>query len=929
MGTVRRIAIVAAVSVLVLAGSLHAQSATGMYSGTFTVFVTLPPGCTNISSFSYSGHIEGQVIQSGSNLAATFIMSDPTFVKNENGICTGFRPSSWDGGGYFTSGKVSNGAVSANFIMFGIDPPVEGTVSGSTFSVHGKNSGKGLSFQMTRTSTTVLPLIAFGNSRPGVAMGPANIYWTTAGATTVSIRWTSFSSLFGEFAGLPRETNTYFLTATGPTGTATATTTVKVALQAAADVVVSVSPLGIVQEAGSPPRTDSFTLTNLGGTATDVTLTTSSSLFTVTPATFRLEAIDSRVVSVAATTQEAGSLHGFVSVSGTGVAPGLIVPIHRLIAQAPPAGVPVTSAPRRDVSAPLGQNSSGTVAFTNSGASPVTGVVIADVPWIGVPSPDLTLGPGETREVALAIDRARRPGRANGGALGGASFRYLDAAGSAGAAGTAVVDAVESVPVPFAPAQLVPGGPFMMFTPGASRRPQSFTDLHLSNRLIFNLEARPVAFPADGGVGGAIDLVLAPLASISFPRVMTSLFGSIPETGTLVILGQALSFLSIAHTQVNTKDGVTTVTTLPTFRSDQGFAGGEELFLTGVRKSDTQTTTLVLQEMSGAPGGTSVAIDFFDSEGSQLAPSRTQTIPRLGSIELPDAAPSHTTTVRVKNTTAGTLINGYALVVDKESGDAFAVVQLNGTGTLFTLAAAGDPGKEIAINLANAGAEPITATATKCVLDTARRRGVAPGTVAIPGGLIPAATVTIPAFGSRRLLVSSAATGFVRVTGPSALRAASMVSTPGPGQGRVGSGVAVIPASRALTSGGGMRFAGVEDSSAATTAAKRPLTYRTKLFVQETSGRDTRVKITIRYALPGGNPDNAGAHTKDYLVLANGGFAIFPVAEDIIGSPRDALGDLHNATIDVEVVATSNPGTVIAFLQMIDNGTGEVNVRHD
>jgi len=189
--------------------------------------------------------------------------------------------------------------------------------------------------------------------------------------------------------------------------------------------------------------------------------------------------------------------------------------------------------------------------------------------------------------------------------------------------------------------------------------------------------------------------------------------------------------------------------------------------------------------------------------------------------------------------------------------------------------------------------------------------------------------VTIPPFGSRRLLVNPSATGFVRVTGPAALRAAATVSLPESGHGRVGSGIAVIPASRALTGGNSMRFAGVDDASAATVAAARPLTYRTKLFVRETSGRDVRVRVTVRYALPGGKADNTAAHMKDYLVLANGGFALYPVAEEIIGESREALGDLHNATIDVEVIATSNPGTLISFLQMIDNGTGEVTIRND
>ena len=85
-------AVIRSLSLLLFAVSLHAQSATGIYSGTFSVYIILPPGCTNITSFSYSGSVTAVVTQSGSGLAAEFIMTNPTFVKNEGGICTGYRP---------------------------------------------------------------------------------------------------------------------------------------------------------------------------------------------------------------------------------------------------------------------------------------------------------------------------------------------------------------------------------------------------------------------------------------------------------------------------------------------------------------------------------------------------------------------------------------------------------------------------------------------------------------------------------------------------------------------------------------------------------------------------------------------------------------------------------------------------------------------
>ena len=224
-------AVIRSLSLLLFAVSLHAQSATGMYSGTFSVYIVLPAGCTNITSFSYSGSVTALVTQSGSGLAAEFIMTNPTFVKNEGGICTGFRPWAWDGAAHLDNGKLTNGNVSGNFIMFGVDPSITGTFSNSTMTIRGKNSGRGVSFDMTRTSTTVKPLVSFGYSRTRASeTGNATLHWMTAGATSVSIAWAGTQGLFGEAPVGGPSTNTQTLTATGPSGTTTAKTIVKVAL---------------------------------------------------------------------------------------------------------------------------------------------------------------------------------------------------------------------------------------------------------------------------------------------------------------------------------------------------------------------------------------------------------------------------------------------------------------------------------------------------------------------------------------------------------------------------------------------------------------------------------------------------------------------------------------------------------------------------
>jgi len=685
------------------------------------------------------------------------------------------------------------------------------------------------------------------------------------------------------------------------------------------------APNGIVQQAGSLPPADSFTLRNLGGSATDITLVSSNALFTVTPSTFTLAPIDSQVVSVTATTQEPGSLHGSVAVSGNGVSPGLTIPLHRLIAEAPSANGLVTSPSRHDVRA-----AGSTVSFTNNGSSAVQGVIVGDAPWITIPNPDLTLAAGETKQVQVSVDRSKRPGTAVGGSSGALDFRY-----AGGSAHTAIADTTESVSEAYSNAQLFPSPDLMRFSPGASRQPSSVSDLHLSNRGNFPSEARVVFFPPDGSLGAGIDFFgptrIEPYSSVYLPNIVKSVFSQSVERGSLLILGP---FTSAAHTQVNTKGGVSTVTALPLLRSDQGHGGGGELFLTGVKKSATLSTTLHLQEMAGTSA--SVVIDFLDAEGRQVVASRTQEIFRFASVELPDAVPARTTTVRVKNNTAGAKIDGYARILDSGTSDVFTIVQLpRGTGTLYFPAFPGDvPGREIYLHLANASPEPITVSATKSYVEPTRRRSARSSEPLGPAPPADAVTVTIPGYGSRSLTVSSTATGFVRVTGPDALRATATMSmprnaaAPGADRGRVGSGIALVPASAAMISRAIVTFPGVEDSTAATVASARPLTFHAKFSIVETSGRDTRVRLTLRYTLPGGNAANNAAHSKDYLVVANGGFALYPLAEELIGPGREALGDLHNAALDVEVVNTSNPGTVIPFLLLTDNGTGDVTIRH-
>jgi hypothetical protein len=424
---------------------------------------------------------------------------------------------------------------------------------------------------------------------------------------------------------------------------------------------------------------------------------------------------------------------------------------------------------------------------------------------------------------------------------------------------------------------------------------------------------------------------LAAYATVTLPGVVKTVFRPAAEVGSLLILG-GNNTIAIAHTQINTKGGVSTVTALPVFRTDEALNAGADLFLPGVQKSATRTTALHLQELGGM--ATTVTVESLDSEGRQLG-SRTQSLTRYGNVEIRDVAATGVAAIRVRNSTPGSAINGYAVVHDTTTSDVLTLIPSPpGTGDLFfTTFLADVEGQEIQLFVGNSSAEAINVTATKSTLATGRRRAItsASGPEAIAADADT--TLTIPPFGTRKLIVT--APGFVNVIGPAAVRATATVTVPrsaaagaGGDTGRVGSGIVLVPKSRGLLGGQGWRFAGVEDSTAATVAAARPLTFRSTLVMTEVAGKTTRVRLTLRFPLPGGKPGDTASYSNEQVFEPNDGYRYTDLAAFIIGESREALGDLHDATLDVDVYGGANSGRIVAFLKMTDNGTGDVTVRH-
>src|SRR4029077_7918820 len=132
----------------------------------------------------------------------------------------------------------------------------------------------------------------------------------------------------------------------------------------------------------------------------------SGGFFAISPTPLTVAAGASQVVTIIANAQPAGTYDGSISDSADGIS----VPVHLLVAAPPTAPVhPQATAPRSDVSAPAGQNPSGSVSFTNSGTGTLTGIAVADVPWIVPETGAIPIPPGQTQTISFNIDRSKRP----------------------------------------------------------------------------------------------------------------------------------------------------------------------------------------------------------------------------------------------------------------------------------------------------------------------------------------------------------------------------------------------------------------------------------------------------------------------------------------------------------------------------------------
>ncbi|MEK6372103.1 MAG: hypothetical protein AABO58_05355 [Acidobacteriota bacterium] len=696
------------------------------------------------------------------------------------------------------------------------------------------------------------------------------------------------------------------------------------------EIAITRFPQGIMQPVGSPAESDDFVLANVGTDPASVTVSRSSTFFTVSPSQFVLEPGASRTVIIQPAVQQGGLYDGTITILVGGKQRTLSLPVRLFIGSRPSGTVTPRASQNQVIVAPVaGAQHAGNANVTNFGNVTMQGILTADVPWI-VPSQNNVIGiaPNNTAQMPFVIDSEARPdGQAPLGAtLGTLSMIYLRGTSGSeigplqtGSVNVTVIDISKVAVVPQQPAALA-AGEAAAFLPAITDLGGFFTDVFLSNRGASSLSNVRLFYNAAGAAPASsllANIGLLPAGgSAWFPFAPSSVFNVGNQTGGLQVRGTAVGNVSVSAIRGIIPDGTNRyLTAMPTLASDRSVASGERLLFAGVEKSAAAHTDVVIQEASGVAGA--YTIDFFDAAGAPVAPNRTGSILPFGSLSLADTVPAGARSARLTNSSSGAArLSGFATVIDESTRDNWTVVDASRipapAADLLVLipALAGTPPSIFDVWLTNASASSVSVTvATR--LQPPHRRAV---------NVVPPAPVTLAAGETRKITITSAPQGYVRITGPAGAISATgrLTSTVTGRAGAFGTGVPALTAGTASGTGTVKRF-----SRAADVPNVSPAT----LLLLEAARKPATVRVTVRFTFPAGSTiAGSVSASKDYALASGQLLSVPDIVRAILGPARDTLGIIFNLLVDVEVV--SGEGRVLSFLQTID-GSGDLTLSSD
>ncbi len=714
-----------------------------------------------------------------------------------------------------------------------------------------------------------------------------------------------------------------------------------------ATIVIDEWPEVLIGYAGDPePLTTTYVLTNIGDTATTITLGQSGNFFTQTPAQFTLAPESSQIVTITALPQPAGEYEGESLPMGAGLPEGLEIDVD-LFVDAPPSGSPDADAEsnRVDVSAPVGTNPAGSIRFKNNGTGTVIGVLQSDSAWITPQAGRVTIAPGATGEFGFTVERAQQLG---GEALLGSdegtlSLVYLQGTGASGkqtmdgaaslATPVAVVDTTKPASAAGGIPALVPGE-VAFFVGGVGHVTGGGGRLFISDLAIVNQGRLPLPAlntwyrPAGAAAQGQVSQLstVGGNTSIQLADIVSTVFGQSSQVGTFQTRTTTPAMLSIAASVFNANNPRGTYgTALPVFRSDRSAIPGQELWITGLAKDAGSYTNFYLQETGGLDA--TVTIELRDVNGAVLARRDGVLVPAFGLSSITDIAPAGAVVARVFGVTGGQVM-AYATPVDNVSGDTWALAD-------WSKVSGAPAGQEIIIPVAgsarganntffrtdlavtNAGA-----AASSVTVRYFRREGGAPVEKTLPLDAGRSAMLT-DVVGSY-LAITGDTVGFMRLVTPAGatIVATSRTYTTAGAAGTFGTAVPTLTSSFALAAGKSRTFGGLPDTNTSTVVAATPGTFRTNFGFVEVDGETALVRVSALYA-NGAQLASGGATATLDIQVGAGEFRLYNgMLRAILGASRDTtLDDVSNVQLRFDVLSGS--GRIIPFVTTTDNGTGD------
>ncbi len=712
-------------------------------------------------------------------------------------------------------------------------------------------------------------------------------------------------------------------------------------VNAPAEIVVTEPTGGLVQIDGKPRNDDSFTLTNFGDATSAITIAKGDGdFYSIQPATFTLAGGASQVVTLKSLLKPFGTYYGYVDVQGDGTDGGMTVPVV-LLSVTQPAGTVAAQAlsTRIETAGAPGSDSVGVAKFKNVGTATLSGIVVADEPWLQPSTDPITIDPGQTASVNFRVVRSKRP-TGIGALTANLSLVYVDGTAVGPLAETTpgisisivtVVDVTKPPTAPGLPPATVPGE-VAYFVPGVASLQRYGATYGTDVTILNTSDSRQLTdlrlyFTPAGATQSTVATMPAVASSqgVSLVSVLTNVYGATESTGSLQIRSTAWQSVAPFAKVIGMKPAGALMGALPVFRSDRGVPAGEAAYLTGLRTPGD----VYVQEIGG--NAASVRIDFLDENGAAAGSPVTQSLAPFGLAELRDAVPANAITAIITNIAGSTgRIAAYARVVDATSGDSWSIVDWSRVNRFsrreavrapFAQGRSGGTGRRRAVRH-DAG----TSSTTDLFVFN-------PGADPVRGKLR-----VIDASGTsseRDVTVASRATIVLRdVASPS--NAANVIIEPARGElvvtgrtyrqagGTLGTALPIVAASAGLRLGQSQVFSDLDDSTAATVAAATPATFRTSYGLVETSGQSVSVEASLVVS---------EAATKASAVLTRR-FDLAPrqevVLDELVRSLAGALRDtsfsnLHNLQLVIDVVGGN--GSVIPFVIVTDNGSGDTMMR--